>query len=305
MNLEDAFEVRTIVTKRQSRVPITTSDDALEPQQPNDSTEVAGIKKDNGIFQFPASFEGVAVSRFDFEEDLEASRAYRRAQRDTMDFSFRSSIAHTNAWSVFSTLSDVSIISAIALPLYPEEIGNAQHYQLGEIPGIPAIGPKLYTTPDVKPLYQQFLEVELRLAQIPGFPEILVMLKEESEKDNPLSFLIQVFRRGMPLLMLLERVPGIRNLNNLAQLEDDIDAQKMPKAATYIFMKTCIDDLGFRPEECFFLSDLFGDDSTGFIKVRTSIAVCIGIHASDVITRSSKSLRGSSICLPAVERYNP
>ena len=135
-NLEDAFEVGTIVSKRHSRIispTVGVDDDVSKQSEPNVQTEDGNLQ--------PLAPPGEAeVSSFDFENDLETSRPYRRAQRDTMDFSFRSSIAHTNAWSHFSglSLSKVSIISAIALPLYPDEIENAQHYELTPEPPIPS-----------------------------------------------------------------------------------------------------------------------------------------------------------------------
>jgi cell division control protein 24 len=283
MNLEDAFEVRTIVSKRQSLALSTTNginDDAQKPQQPSEFTEGGAFNKSNNISQLSTPPEGIAVSHFDFENDLGASRVYRRAQRDTMDFSFRSSIAHTNAWSVFSglSLSDVSIISAIALPLYPEEIANAQHYGFGELQAMISTAQASYA-PRARSLYQECLDVELRLSQIDGFPEIFATLRDGSEEEDPLTFLIQVFRTGAPLLVLLERVLELGNLTHSTQLGDHINSQEMPNA----FIKACIDDLGFQPDECFSVGDLMGSDTTGFIKVRAVIALCIGWHSSDPI----------------------
>ncbi|RBA17581.1 hypothetical protein FPRO05_11296 [Fusarium proliferatum] len=60
-----------------------------------------------------------SLFEFDFEHDLKLSRVYRHAKRDTMDFSARSSVARTHAWSSLSgiSLSDISHISVLALPL--------------------------------------------------------------------------------------------------------------------------------------------------------------------------------------------
>jgi hypothetical protein len=64
---------------------------------------------------------------FEFESDLQSSRAYRKATRDTVDFSFRSSVALSHTWSKLS-LSDMSIISVVALPICADEISNGYHY---------------------------------------------------------------------------------------------------------------------------------------------------------------------------------
>jgi cell division control protein 24 len=280
MNLEDAFEVRTLISKRQSEAISSTdgtNDDISEPHQLNEPTEDGTISKSNNNSKLSTPSEGIEVSSFEFENDLETSRVYRRAQRDTMDFSFRSSIAHTNAWSQFSglSLSEVSIISAIALPLYPDEIENAQHYRLGGQQAMQSTEPISYA-PRVRPLYQNCLELQLQLSQIPGLPEILAMERDDNGEADPLSIFIRVFRRGVPLLMLLGRVRGLQYLANLTQFEGLVDSQKIPKVATFRFIKACIDDLGFQPDECFSLGDLFGDDTTGFVKVRAVSADCIG-----------------------------
>jgi hypothetical protein len=72
--------------------------------------------------------------RFAFENDLETSRVYKRTQHYSSDVSFTSSAVRTHAWSIFSGLSlaDVSVISAIALPLYSCDISNSQWYKFGE-----------------------------------------------------------------------------------------------------------------------------------------------------------------------------
>jgi hypothetical protein len=70
--------------------------------------------------------------RFPFEEELAASRVYKRTQfypsdRDT----FTSTVARTHAFSIFSGLSlaDISVLSVIALPLLPSDISNGDHYK--------------------------------------------------------------------------------------------------------------------------------------------------------------------------------
>jgi cell division control protein 24 len=262
-NLEDAFEVGTIVSKRHSRIISTAvgvDDDVSKRSEPN-------LQIEDGNLQPLAPSGEAEVSSFDFENDLETSRPYRRAQRDTMDFSFRSSIAHTNAWSQFSglSLSKVSIISAIALPLYPDEIENAQHYELRPEPPFQATVP---VPPRARPLYQICLDTEEQLCQISGFPLIFALQTTESEEEeDPLTFLMQVFRQGIPLLMLMARVQRVQGVSHYIQLED---YQKIPEVATAKFVEVCRRDLGFKLDECFTISDLFGNDSTGFVKVGPS-----------------------------------
>jgi hypothetical protein len=66
----------------------------------------------------------VAVLRFDFEDDLENSPAYRRSRKKDYNSSFANSGLHLHSWSIFSGLSlaDISNISVISLPLNSEDI---------------------------------------------------------------------------------------------------------------------------------------------------------------------------------------
>jgi cell division control protein 24 len=309
INLEDAFEVRTITSKRQSRAISTadgTNEDNLDSRRRTEETEDATISKGTNTSQLSTPLEGIEVSSFDFENDLETSRVYRRAQRDTMDFSFRSSVAHTNAWSQFSglSLSKISMISAIALPLYPDEIENGQHYALGREQAMPATETTAHA-PRLKPLYQNCLELEQQLSQIPGFPEIFTKQRAKNKEEDPLTSLMQVFRRGVPFLMLLERVQGISKPTYITMLEDRFDPQKMPKVATYKFVERCISDLHFPLNECSLIGDLFGSDSTGYIKVRGFMAFYIGWTGSyettqviKVITRLIDMLTSSGDIMP-------
>ncbi|RBR25264.1 uncharacterized protein FIESC28_01873 [Fusarium coffeatum] len=126
MSLEDALEAQTIVTQRRSILSLSgrlsSQLQEQEPAPPNPPKSPLSINTNSGL---PKS---------DFEDDLESSRVYRRAQRDTMDFSYRSSITRSNAWSVFSGLSlgDISLISVIGLPVFPHDITNAHHYHFGQ-----------------------------------------------------------------------------------------------------------------------------------------------------------------------------
>jgi cell division control protein 24 len=110
-----------------------------------------------------------------------------------------------------------------------------------------------------------------QLSQISGFPPIFALRGTKSEDEDPLTFLMQVFRRGIPLLMLLAKVQGVQDISHYIQLENyKGHEQRVPKEATFKFIEACIVDLGFKSDECFTISDLFGNDSTGFVKVGPS-----------------------------------
>jgi hypothetical protein len=73
-----------------------------------------------------------------YESDLETSRVYRKVRRMSSLFSFRSSIAQTHAWTALSdvSLSEISIMSVVALPLRRDDIGNQHHYIIQGSPEI-------------------------------------------------------------------------------------------------------------------------------------------------------------------------
>lgn len=76
-----------------------------------------------------------SIASLRFEKDLLLSGVYRRAKRSTMDFSFRSSIVRTHAWSLYSgiSLSKISELSVVALPLYPDNLVHSSQYQFGNL----------------------------------------------------------------------------------------------------------------------------------------------------------------------------
>ncbi|EEU41572.1 uncharacterized protein NECHADRAFT_54114 [Fusarium vanettenii 77-13-4] len=161
MNLEDALDVQTIVSKRMSLMSVS----GTGPQSSN-SVETQSNLTDTST-QPTSQGSDLDLSKFDFEDDLESSRVYRRAQRDTMDFSFRSSIAPSNIWSVFSSLSlgDISIMSVIALPVYQEDITNAENYDFGAGAQVPTAMPQAKKTE--RGLLHECIEIKLKMLQLP------------------------------------------------------------------------------------------------------------------------------------------
>ncbi|KAF5721552.1 Rho guanine nucleotide exchange factor scd1 [Fusarium globosum] len=156
MNVEDALDAQTIISRRMSILSMSPSSSQNTSQQSIAEPPATSGSTDTSL----------AISKFDFEDDLESSRVYRRAVRETMDFSFRSSIARSHNWSVFSGLSlgDISIMSVIALPVYQDDITNAEHYDFGEEASVAPETPKSMTD---QPLLMQCLELRLRLLAIP------------------------------------------------------------------------------------------------------------------------------------------
>ena len=142
-------------------------------------------------------------------------------------------------------------------------------------------------------LFQMCLNLRQRLRGVPGFEEELREIEEEDAEDtDPVTLLWWTFRRGYPLLMIYNTLNPAQPL--------DVDASKVTeskrgKAATFKFLQACFNKLKFAPEECFIITDLYGDDTTGFVKVtflrdnirpRTCPANCpIGCKSSEPCSR--------------------
>jgi cell division control protein 24 len=120
-------------------------------------------------------------------------------------------------------------------------------------------------------LFQRCLTLQMRLRAIPGFEKW--MREEESKADDdadPVTLLWRTFRRGFPLMELYNALGPRTPLSIPSSNTDEKSQKKNEKMATYNFIKGCVNDLGIPQESCFILGDLYGDDTTGFVKVRYS-----------------------------------
>lgn len=118
-----------------------------------------------------------------------------------------------------------------------------------------------------KSLYQICVTLRQRLRQVPGFEQHLI---ESDNEDNgegmemdPMSSLWRCLCKGYPLMTIYNSLQPAAPL----QLADNVAAKNIPKSAAFKFLNACLVDLKFPSDECFLLSDLFGDDTTGFVKV--------------------------------------
>jgi hypothetical protein len=260
MNLEFALDSQTIASRDdaimfqpEGETPLASTEHTLEDNFASMSVSSA-CTADN-------SSQAPTFVYSEFETDLESSKVYRRAKRKSMDFSFHSSIAPSNAWSMFSGLSldDVSIIAVIALPIYPDDITNAQHYSFGWAHER-ASSSALIQPPDAAgSLFYDCSEIKRLLLQLPEFLEWFQDAEAAYVGDpmNPVRELKHVLMRGVPLLVLL-------NHNNTLY---DLERYTDPKYAVYTFLAFCkFNKLG--PESLFTIGDLLGDGYAGLYKVR-------------------------------------
>ena len=114
-------------------------------------------------------------------------------------------------------------------------------------------------------LYQICVNLRQRLAQVPGFETHLSDSDDEDEGEDmdPVSSLWRCLRKGVPLITIYNALRPAEPL----QVDEKMSEAKRPKAAAFKFVAACMKDLNLPPGECFALTDLFGDDTTGFVKV--------------------------------------
>ncbi|KAK0749111.1 hypothetical protein B0T18DRAFT_364327 [Schizothecium vesticola] len=201
-----------------------------------------------------------------FEKDLIASRVYRRIRRDTMDFSMRSSVARSNGWSIFSgmSLSDISEISVLALPIIPSDITNPQHYvegpesrRAGELSLLPV---NVYGSS----IFHECVELEAQLVQLTQclFKQIL----ERERSSDILATLVSVFRRGAPLLQLYNQLDDSYQ-DRWKPLLSQEPSPSSAKLAVVEFIQACVMRQNIKTYDCFTVTDLMDDDTTNHVKV--------------------------------------
>lgn len=113
-------------------------------------------------------------------------------------------------------------------------------------------------------LFQICVSLRQRLMGVPGFSESLLEEEDDADDDtDPVTLLWRTFRRGYPLVQLYNALQPTNPLVVGSAVRED----KRGKAATFKFLQACINDLKFPADECFIITDLYGDDTTGFVKV--------------------------------------
>ncbi|KAF2860635.1 hypothetical protein K470DRAFT_216659 [Piedraia hortae CBS 480.64] len=113
-------------------------------------------------------------------------------------------------------------------------------------------------------LFQICVSLRQRLLGVPGVNQSLADEENRADADtDPVTLLWRTFRQGVPLMQLYNALNPKTPLTLGSNLRDD----KIGKAATFKFLQACVNELKFPQEECFIVTDLYGDDTTGFVKV--------------------------------------
>ncbi|KAF1997405.1 hypothetical protein P154DRAFT_537226 [Amniculicola lignicola CBS 123094] len=145
-------------------------------------------------------------------------------------------------------------------------------------------------------LFQRCLNLQQRLRSIPGFDKWMDEEEEKADDDaDPVTLLWRTFRRGYPLMDIYNALGP-----KVPLVVDEVGPGKKPpsedrkaRLAAYKFLQACIGELKFPSEECFMISELYGDDTTGFVKVTgvvnrvLDILVQMGIIATAEVPEKS------------------
>ena len=138
-----------------------------------------------------------------------------------------------------------------------------------------------------KSLYQICVKLRQRLREVPGFQQHLEEMRADDGADgsvDPVESMWRCLRKGYPLMTVYNAL----NPEMLLFVDEGRVAEaKRAKTASFKFVQACLKDLNFPPDECFLIMDLYGDDTTGFVKV------------SDGPSRQSSS-RHLLRCLPSL-----
>ena len=141
---------------------------------------------------------------------------------------------------------------------------------------------------DGESLYQICLKLRRRLSEVPGFrPWIEAMEEQEAEGADPVSSLWQCFRSGLPLL-------AIYNASQPEEGDLKVDTNKpesrVGKEAAFMFLRACMQQMKISSSDTFTLTDLYNDNTTGFVKVTKLVNRVLDILAlSGKLHSSSES----------------
>ncbi|KAG6007919.1 hypothetical protein E4U54_008766 [Claviceps lovelessii] len=109
-------------------------------------------------------------------------------------------------------------------------------------------------------LYQICLSLGQRLSQVPDFAPYL----EQLDATDPVDPLWNLLRTGYPLLTIYNSLQPTEPLK-----VDDSNATeaKKSKIAIFKFVQACMKELQVPPAQSFVITDLMGNDTSGFVKV--------------------------------------
>ncbi|KAK3305891.1 pleckstrin domain-containing protein [Chaetomium strumarium] len=120
-------------------------------------------------------------------------------------------------------------------------------------------------------LYQICVSLKQRLAKVPGFEQYMQQLEEmaaDPDEGGPVESLWKLLRTGYPLLAIYN---ALQPETPLQVQETGASEAKRSKIAILRFVEACKSKLMLPTTEVFIITDLAGNDTTGFVKVTSVI----------------------------------
>jgi len=123
-------------------------------------------------------------------------------------------------------------------------------------------------------LYKDCLKLGRRLSRVPGFERHLIVADglddsnpNESKSADPVLFLWNFLRQGFPLLIIYNCLQPATPLEVIDATPYESSRSRNRKRAAFKFVRALVNELRLDLKQCFLLTDLFGDEIMGFVKV--------------------------------------
>ncbi|KAH9220269.1 Pleckstrin homology domain-containing protein, partial [Leptodontidium sp. 2 PMI_412] len=151
-----------------------------------------------------------------------------------------------------------------------------------------------------QPIFQACIELRQRLSEIPECNAQLTDAANGEDDDSdgdidPVSILWRCLRETTILITIYNSTYPEHPL----EFDEPTDPARKPKMAAFKFIEACLKVLKMSPKECFRMRDLFGDDTTGFVKVTRLIErVLDGAKTKVIPTSLGIDAAGSKVGTP-------
>lgn len=175
-----------------------------------------------------------------------------------------SSVQHHNSTSSQPSRSSDSTQNTTSSTLFPPTSSTPSPFNGGPVGASDNVINKVANKE--ASLFQLCLTLRNRLSRVPGFEEHIQAVERSLGEDDldPVELLWNTFRQGYPFLTLYN---ALEPPNPLWIDEAKVAPAKRHRAAVAKFLYACVNQLKFPTEECFILSDIEADDTSGFVKV--------------------------------------
>lgn len=145
-------------------------------------------------------------------------------------------------------------------------------------------------------IYQMSQEIHERLLGVPNFENYLNNSQSHNDffssgiANDPVSLLWQCFRKGSSLCVLFNALKPAKPL--IVNSEAHLTSINACKASVYHFLLACRNELGYGDDDLFSISQLYQDDTNGFIKVAKTVSLILDkLEERNLLLKRKKVLR--------------